>query len=165
MKTFALVCLLCGVATADTFKTGKLTYVGKWDKQSETWTTTLEARDEMQFDPHHDVINYFSKAGFKIAKEGIYIRGESIADPVEPSLAIALPLKAGAEHEVKGMIPTTYKVLSHAPLKTKAGTFDAWKIEISDTPNGKGYVWLAPGTGIVKIQLPTGRVDELVKIE
>lgn len=119
----------------------------------------------MQFDPHHDIANYFSKAGFKVVKDGIYIQGESLDEPPAPALAIALPLKAGTTHQVPGMIPTNYKVISRGKLKVKAGTFDAWKIEISDKPNGKGAVWFAPGTGVVKIQLPTGRIDELVKIE
>jgi hypothetical protein len=50
-------------------------------------------------------------------------------------------------------------------VTVKAGTFDAWKIAITDKANPPGAFWLAPGTGIIKIQQPTGHIDELVKVE
>ena len=46
-----------------------------------------------------------------------------------------------------------------------AGKFEAWRVAVKDKMNPEGAAWIASGTGIVKIKLPTGRVDELVAIE
>ncbi|MDQ3365070.1 MAG: hypothetical protein M3680_06555 [Myxococcota bacterium] len=146
----------------------KLTYTSA--AFEDTWTTTLRRVGPLlQFVPHEDTINYFTKAGFGIADDGIYIVGETIADlggsPPAPARALAFPLKQGATGTVPGFIRTTYKVGARKPLKVPAGTFRAWKITVTDPHNKPGAVWIAPEVGIVKIQLPTGRVDELVKIE
>lgn len=133
----------------------------------ETWTTTLTAHGTlMQYVPHNDILNYATKAGFAVRADGIYVAAEALdGDPVPaPVKAIALPLKTGGTGTVPGMFATTYTVGSREKITTKAGTFDAWKIAITDKVNPAGAVWYAPTVGIVKIKLPTGRVDELVKV-
>lgn len=164
MKVLALL-FVASLALADkpVFPTdgAKLTFTSAQFK--DTWSTQLVGTGgRYQYKPHNDTLNYFSKAGFEVRADGIYIVGEVMAEldqtPPAPALAIAFPFKTGASHVVPGMIPTTYTV----GKKEKAGHYDAWKIAISDKPNGSGAVWIAPGVGVVKIQQPSGRIDELV---
>jgi hypothetical protein len=170
------LCLCAAVAHADTPKPAvfpvvvgtKFTFTSA--AYESTWTTKLAATGTlMQFAPHEDTLNYFTKAGFRIAKDGIYIVGETLADLGEPApapaRAIGFPVKKGATAKVPGFLPTTYTVGARETVKVPAGRYSAWKITISDKVNPSGAVWIAPGVGIVKIRLPSGRVDELAKIE
>lgn len=136
----------------------------------DTWTTKLAASGQLvQYAPHHDTMNYFSKAGMRVDPSGVFIVGETIADlgepPPAPARALAFPLKKGATAKVPGFLPTTYKVGARETVKVPAGTYKAWKITITDPANPAGAVWIAPGVGIVQIKLPSGRVDKLSKIE
>jgi hypothetical protein len=136
----------------------------------DTWTTGMAGtRESALYDPHHDTMNYFALGGFHVRADGIYIAGETISDMglegPTPMRAIAFPIKKGGVGKVRGLFETTYTVLKREKIKVKAGSFHAWKIGITSKPNPPGAVWLAPGVGIVKIQLPSGRVDELVEIK
>jgi len=96
---------------------------------------------------------------------GIWIVGEVLDESTpKPMLAIAFPMKTGAAATVPGFIPTTYTVGKQAKIKVPAGTYNAWKVEITDTMNSPGAVWIAPGVGVVQIQLPGGRIDQLTKL-
>jgi len=136
----------------------------------DTWTTKLTATGKlMQYTPHNDTLNYFSKAGMRVDSDGIYIVGETLADlgdaPPAPVRAIAFPIRKGASAKVPGLIPTTYTIGARETVKVPAGTYSAWKIRITDTANPAGAVWLAPDVGIIQIKLPSGRIDKLSKIE
>ncbi len=79
------------------------------------WTTTLGGdAKQAQYAPHHDIINYVTKAGFQVKADGLYIVGETLADPDDPppaaARAIAFPITKGAVGKVPGLIPTTYTV-------------------------------------------------------
>jgi hypothetical protein len=63
------------------------------------------------------------------------------------------------------MFPATYTVVAQESIKVPAGTFDAWRISIHDKVNPPAAAWIAPGTGVVKFQHSSGRIDELVAIE
>lgn len=135
----------------------------------DTWTTKLAATDNLvQYTPHKDTLNYFSKAGMRVDAAGIHIVGETLADlgdaPPPPALAIAFPIKQGATAKVPGMIPTTYTIGARETIKVPAGSYSAWKITITDPANPAGAVWIAPEVGIVQIKLPSGRIDKLAKI-
>ena len=136
MRSLAIVALLVGFAAADK-KTEdfpvavgtKLTFTAAEVK--DTWTTTLTGDAKLvQYTPHNDVINWFSKAGFRVAADGIYIVGESLADldqpPPAPAKAIALPFKKGGTGKVPGMIETTYTVGAKESVKVPAGAYSAW---------------------------------------
>lgn len=147
----------------------KLTFAEKGGDPKEAWTTKLERSGTLvQYAPHEDTMNYFSKAGMEVRADGIYIQGETIADmgpPPGPAVkAIAFPIKPGGVGNVPGLFPATYTVGVREKVKVPAGTYDAWHIKITDKVNPPGDVWIAPGVGIVKIRLPSGRVDELIVI-
>ena len=134
------------------------------------WTTTLTVVGTLvQYVPHNDIANWFSKGGLRVEADGIYIVGETLADldqpPPAPARAIAFPIKKGGVGKVPGMLATTYTVGARESVKTGAGSFNAWHITLTDTAHQIGHVWIAPGVGVVKIKLPSGRVDELIKIE
>ena len=145
----------------------ELTFSSKDPK--DTWSTKLTATGKLvQYVPHADIINFFSKAGMRVDKDGIYIVGETLADLGDPpppaARAIAFPIKKGGIGKVPGMIATTYTVGARERVKVPAGSYDAWKITLTDSAKQTGAVWIAPGIGLVRIQLPTGRIDELTKI-
>jgi hypothetical protein len=147
----------------------KHTFSEKGGDPKEAWTTKLErAGTLVQYAPHEDTLNYFSKAGMDIRADGIYIQGETVADigpPPGPAVkAIAFPIKTGGVGNVPGLFPTTYTVGAREKVKVPAGSYDAWHIKITDKVNPPGDVWIAPGVGVVKIRLPSGRVDELIAI-
>lgn len=170
------VILAVASADADTPKTDKVFPVVIGTKftftsaqYNDTWTTGLAGTRETAFyDPHHSTMNYFAQGGFHVRADGIYIAGETISDlgleGPAPMRAIAFPIKKRGVGKVKGLFLTTYTVLSRETIVVKAGKFNAWKVGITSKPNPAGAVWIAPGVGIVKIQLPSGRVDELVAI-
>lgn len=166
MRALIILAALASVAHADdTFPVVPGTaFTFNAPQFKDTWHTTLTTQGAvMQYVPHNDTINYVTKAGFKIEKDGLYVVGEVMEGdtPSAPVRAVAFPLKKGAVGKVPGMFPTTYTV----GAREKVGKYDAWKIAITDKVNPAGAFWLAIGTGIVKIQQPSGRVDELVKIE
>jgi hypothetical protein len=135
----------------------------------ETWTTELTAAGKLvQYVPTNDTLNYFSKGGLRLAADGLYITAESFGDLDTGSpatvRALAFPLAKGATAKLPALIPTTYTVVAREQLKVPAGTYDTWKIAITDPNNPTGAVWLAPGVGIVQIQLPSGRIDKLAKV-
>ncbi|NUP08063.1 MAG: hypothetical protein HOW73_18610 [Polyangiaceae bacterium] len=150
----------------------KYTFRGKRpDGSDDTWTAVLFVIDSskrlFQYDPHNHVASWFTKAGIKVDSSGIQVVGESLAgDPApEPALAVAFPITKGAGHEVPGLFVTKYTIAKKESVTVPAGKFEAWKVTIQDKVNPEGAAWLAPGTGLVKIQLPSGRVDELVSVE
>lgn len=171
------VILAVSVAGADAPKTDKVFPIQIGTKftftsaeYGDTWTTGMAGTRETAFyDPHYDTMGFFTQGGFHVRADGIYIAGETIADLGQegpaPVRAITFPIKKGGIGKVKGIFLTTYTVLAREKTKVKAGTFNAWKIGITSKPNPAGAVWIAPGVGIVKIQLPSGRVDELVEIK
>lgn len=122
-----------------------------------------------QYEPHNHTLNYATKAGLRVLPDGVFITGETLPEsdepPPAPARAIAFPIRKGGVGTVPGLIPTTYRGVGREHVRVKGGAYDAWKIEIGDKPNPSGAVWLAPGVGIVKIQLRSGRIDELVRIE
>jgi hypothetical protein len=143
---------------------------GRPDGTADTWTTTLNAKSNglFQYQPHHDVINVLSKSGFKVEAGGITIVGESLegmGGPNPPTRAIAFPFAAKASAVVPGLFPCTYTVVKKESVKVPAGKFDAWYVTLKDPANPEAAVWIAPETGIVKIKLPSGRIDELVSIQ
>lgn len=139
------------------------------DGSPDVWTTRLgpsqKGKNLVQYEPHHDVVNFFSKFGLRVDAAGITIQGESMDgdDEAKETLAVAFPLTPKAEHTVPGLFPCKYTVVGKEKVKVPAGTFDAWRIKLKDTVNPEGAVWIAPGTGIVKIQIPGGRIDVLVE--
>ncbi len=145
----------------------RFTFRGKTPSgKDDTWSAELVAAgDVFQYEPHHDVANWFSKAGFDVISGGILVVGESLADPPPPALAVAFPFKKGTSNEVPGVFPCVYTVVDREKVTVPVGSFDTWKVLLKDTVNPAGAVWIAPGTGIVKIQLPSGRIDELVSIQ
>jgi hypothetical protein len=147
----------------------RFTFRGKKrNGDDDTWTTEIVAKgkDRFQYEPHHNVANWFSKGGFSVISGGILIGGETLDEPAPTlSLAIPFPLAKGTSNEVPGLFPTKYLVVGPEKITVPAGSFDAWKVSITDSANPEGAAWIAPGTGIVKIQLPSGRIDELVSIQ
>lgn len=139
------------------------------DGTPDVWTTRLgpskKGKNLVQYEPHHDVVNFFSKFGLRVDAAGITIQGESMDgdDEAKETLAVAFPLTAKAEHTVPGLFSCKYTVVGKEKVKVPAGTFDTWRIKLKDNVNPEGAVWIAPGTGIVKIQIPGGRVDVLVE--
>ena len=139
------------------------------DGSPDVWTTQLapsqKGKNLVQYEPHHDVVNFFSKFGLRVDAAGITILGESLDGVGEApeTLAVAFPLTPKAAHTVPGLFPCKYTVVGKEKVKVPAGTFDAWRIKLKDNVNPEGAVWIAPGTGIVKIQIPGGRVDVLVE--
>lgn len=117
-----------------------------------------------QFSPHHHVLNFVTKAGFRSDASGLYIQGESLDEAPAPVRAIAVPLTPGASVEVPGLFVATYAVIGQEHIEVPAGQFDAWHVRIDDTANPEGAVWIVPGTGIVRVQHPSGRIDELVAV-
>lgn len=148
----------------------RFTFRGQFgDETRDTWTTTLTVLDRssgrLQYVPHNDVASVFSNAGFQVDSRGISIAGDTPDGPAAPVLAIPFPLSPSAGREVPSMFPATYAVVARESVTVPAGTFDAWRISIESKVNPPAAVWLAPGTGIIKFQHPSGRIDELVAIE
>lgn len=138
------------------------------EKVFEPWETTLTVTDRatgrLQYVPHNDVASVFTKQGFRVDARGISISGDDLDGPLDPVLAIAFPIASGDGHEVPGMFPATYTAVAQEKVEVPAGTFDTWRISIEDKVNKPAAVWIAPGTGVVRFQHPSGRIDELVSI-
>lgn len=138
------------------------------DGTPDTWDATITAIDGelFQYQPHHDVANFFTKAGFRADASGIYVAGESLEGRGPTTRVVALPFTAKATAELPaGMFSATYTVTGKQSVSVPAGKFEAWKVVVKDKMNPEGAAWIAPGAGIVKIQISTGRIDELVAIE
>jgi hypothetical protein len=170
MRALAILIVWAGVARADNvfpvIPGTTLTFASTDYK--DTWHTKLVENDGVdQYVPSNDIINYVTKAGFSVKKDGLYVVGEVLEGERAPpaARAIAFPIHSGAVGKVPGFLAATYTVGAREKVVVKAGTFDAWKITVVDKANPSGAFWLAPGTGIVKIQQPSGRIDELVTIE
>ncbi len=139
------------------------------DDVLDTWKTTLTVIDRrsgrLQYVPHNDVASVFTKAGFQVDASGISIAGDTLEGPAAPVLAIPFPIAPGGGGEVPSLFPATYTVVARESVTVPAGTFDAWRVSIQDKVNQPAAVWIAPGTGVIKFQHSSGRVDELVAIE
>lgn len=146
----------------------KVTFRGKRpDGKPDTWNAEITALDGglFQYSPHHDVANFFTKAGFRADATGIFIAGESLEGRGPVTRVIALPFAEKASAELPaGMFSSSYTVTRKESVTVPAGKYDAWRISVKDKMNPEGAAWIAPGAGVVKIQLPTGRIDELVTI-
>lgn len=138
------------------------------DRVFDAWETKLTVIDRgtsrLQYLPHNDVATIFTKEGFQVDASGISISGDSFDGPIEPVLAIPFPFAPGDGHVVPSLFPETYTVVAQESVTVPAGTFDAWRISIQDKVNPPAAVWIAPGTGVVKFQHSSGRIDELVAI-
>ena len=151
----------------------RLSYRGRSRGRTWDWNCTMSVIDEAaslhQCLPHADVFNYVTRAGFRCDESGLIVRGEHMAelgDAPEPVRAVAWPVVPGARAEVPGVIGrAVYEVVGEERIDVPAGSFDTWHVRISNGIDADGAVWFAPGTGIVRILLPMGRIDELVSIE
>ena len=147
----------------------KVTFRGAMrDGKPDTWTATITAIDDglFQYQPHHDVANFFTKGGFRADASGIHVAGQTLEGRGPVTRVVALPFAAKASAELPaGMFSAIYTVTRKEKVTVPAGKFDAWRITVKDKLNPEGIGWVASGPGLVKIQLPTGRVDELVSID
>jgi hypothetical protein len=147
----------------------KVTFRGKKrDGSPDTWTATITSIGGglFQYQPHHDVANFFTKGGYRSDASGIYAAGETLEGKGAVTRVVALPFTAKASAELPAdMFSATYTVVAKEKVTVPAGKYDAWKVTVKDKLNPEGAAWLAPGAGIVKVQIPTGRIDELVSLE